>query len=130
MEDNYVTLETAKRLKAAGFPQETVWLWRLHKPSGVHKLIERVDQEYDDERFSSNNSQHIRFRGENEFFAAPTAQELADQLPDYVTAYRNDYKWWTWDIRESHPLAWNTTQGPTMVEALALLWIKLQENTK
>ncbi|OAE01874.1 hypothetical protein [Arthrobacter sp. OY3WO11] len=131
MEVLVVTLETAKKLKAAGFPQEAPNYWYEFGDTSdgvTHEL--RTDTKCGFGRYS----------------AAPTAQEIADQLPrklrlDAPNAGTNLML----KIRPTQSSAgwrvgyYNSTTrqdlrkqiveilAPTMAEALALLWLKLQE---
>ena len=104
MENLTVTLETAKKLKEAGYPQDYTHAWYNH-------LIELVWRE----RECYANTL---------LYVAPTAQELADQLPMGVNLYKADN-------------VYNATlsENPvidgyfdTMAEALAALWLKLKES--
>ena len=111
MENNVVTFETAKKLKAAGFPQETYFAWIgndvRHMPSGA-----RTEREP----------------------ALPTAQEIADQLPDGYYAVRDkvDYshnpgQWLAWCSEGIYDDGFEI-RGNTMAEALAALWLKLHQS--
>jgi hypothetical protein len=109
MESLVVTLETAKKLKASGFPQDChfeYWIdmagaWQSPRPT-VRKPTVR------------------------ETHAAPTAQEIADQLREGETEI-------AWFAEKWHALC-RMHDGPfvdevvadTMAEALALLWIRLK----
>jgi hypothetical protein len=64
MKRNVVTRETAKKLKAAGFPGVSMW----HYSEGMIPP---------DELFFTQSSGLMQFD-----IVAPTAQEVADQLPD------------------------------------------------
>jgi hypothetical protein len=120
MERLVVTLETAKKLKAAGFPQVTHFQW--WQSSMGYNLIS-------DKRII-------------EFEAAPTAQEIADQLPGglqpghepnwlsvqkmfedkppYIAGYLEQRS-------NDNDRFIDYARADTMAEALALLWLKLQE---
>ena len=63
MERNVVSLETAKKLKAAGFPPVSMW----HYSEGMDPS---------DELFFTQSSGSTQFD-----IPAPTAQEIADRLP-------------------------------------------------
>jgi hypothetical protein len=102
MESLVVTLETAKKLKAAGFPQTTADYW-LKQP----KWAWRVGLD----KYSATNRN-----------AAPTAQEIADQLPSYAKVRKNVDRYFA----DAHGLS-EPVVASTMAEALALLWLKLQE---
>jgi hypothetical protein len=106
MENNVVTLETAKKLKAAGFPQTSAYMWREFKDGG-------------------GELQRRRGRQIGEFeFAAPTAQEIADQLPEMYAVKKavgepTYYTAWDWNMDDKH------IDAPTMAEALAPLYLRL-----
>jgi hypothetical protein len=118
MENNVVTLDTAKKLKAAGYRHETALAW--HVPNiykdGVATLMLA--------------SQLPAMDIPMEQLYAPTAQEIADQLPQNGWPYRN--------IRiEFHArrdeLPWSASFGSettayadTITEAAAALWLKLE----
>lgn len=117
MEELVVSLETAKKLKAAGFPQGTAWSW------------------YGDKSSSLISTEHLEpdLADGAGFIAAPTAQEIADQLPKAqgqrflhlaypINLWIADY---TSNIDSSPILSGET--GDTIVEALAPLWLKLNE---
>lgn len=121
MENNVVTLDTAKKLKAAGFPQGTqllhIYRWTDNSmterpPKFIHQLIRRGDRRLDG----------------FDVYAAPTAQEIADQLPaksmgGYLRLSRSNTGWIA-----GYGLSGLQSNASTMVEALALLWLKLQED--
>ena len=103
-----VSLETSKRLKAVGFPQ-----W----PSTFY---------WDWWGDIQMNSEAKRFNFDE--VAAPTAQEIADQLP------HRGWELFPWMDNISFAAAVNDADSnrlvfpaATMAEALALLWLKLQE---
>ncbi len=110
MENNVVTLDTAKKLKAAGFEQDLAQ-WRFDNHGKLYGDLMSA-----------------------EFFAAPTAQEIADRLPkvqDWHTltlaaaddGYAASYEGFVGDMLSSRM----NCLAPTMAEALAALWIKLNE---
>lgn len=110
MESLVVALETVKKLKAAGFPQDGPLFWHLPKP-GV-KTVPYVC-------FGAQPQP-----GFSETRAAPNAQEIADQLP-----------WAGWQLMTDSYGAYVVssartniapTAAPIMAEALAQLWLKLQ----
>jgi hypothetical protein len=120
MERNVVHLDTAEKLKAARFPQEMFMAWVKFEAFDEWKLGPKPA-----------DTLHI---------AAPTAQEIADQLPlsyndadlilgrmdmSHIESAETDWTAWYWDVRK------DTTDlgasAPTMAEALALLWLKLKD---
>lgn len=66
-EDKVVTLETAKKLKEAGFPQDTERWWFPHREMGTSNLTEW--------KLLLNRA------GSAESLAAPDAQEIGELLP-------------------------------------------------
>jgi hypothetical protein len=110
MENNVVTLDTARKLKAAGFPQDTAFAWGHNTYD--HNRIQLVYMAW--------------AKPENRDVAAPTAQEIADQL----MASREKI---TIELQSGMtPPVYVERNGAvegghTMAEALAALWLKLQE---
>jgi hypothetical protein len=108
MKRNVVTRETAKKLKAAGFPGVSMW----HYSEGMSPPDELFFTQY-------NGLMPLDI-------VAPTAQEIADQLPGFwsvvnskVTAnYHAAYH------GSSHKV---NADAETMAEALALLWLQLHK---
>jgi len=134
MESLVVGSERAKELKAAGFPQKTVNVWERSAgiPAGEYYLVqpELIS------RYGLWGSQDVK-----EHVAAPTAQEIADQLPksdttEWGRAYPtspvvsyNNGQWFAFYKSEmtgehNDDELWNS-EGQTIAEALALLWLKL-----
>lgn len=138
MESLVTTLETSKALKAAGFPQTTL----LHYASPSSKgwiLIWKQDGEWDfapgqpDAEFV--NRQIVQS------IAAPTAQELADQLPrrvehalpnSLVLSQQKPGWFASYDCMDNESV--EAAYGDTMAEALAALYLALhptqQSNNK
>lgn len=125
MEHLVVTLETAKKLKAAGFPPEVAFAWYCGTDGWS---VDRAGG----------------FIGTCELpVCAPTAQEIADQLPLEIPSkeYLGEQSelWLRKDGEDGKYYAWYFVTGikdvrsdygehaETMAEALALLWLKLQE---
>jgi sugar/nucleoside kinase (ribokinase family) len=131
MEKNVVTLETAKKLVLAGFPQDTAVAW-IERP--------RNKPEYRWELAMPWQGTHLK-----DCPAAPTAQEIADQLEPaklfkqygLLTVKHGPKGVPHWP--QEGAKAWGAAyfiggeaqepigMGDTMAEALAALWIKLQE---
>jgi hypothetical protein len=116
MKHNVVTLETAKKLKAAGFRGVSTW----HYSEGMNPS---------EELFFSQFSDLTQFD-----IAAPTAQEIADQLPkkmdDYCLflEYGDDGSLWAcYRVVNSTADYMLHAEADTMAEALALLWLKLNK---
>lgn len=113
MENNVVTLETAKKLKAAGFEQKSAWHWYFYQKQWRLGYIGPVV--WDDTNL-----------------AAPTAQELADQfkgigMVEIKMSRHNNQSVSAWlNIQDmSGRLVYGA--GDTMAEALAALYLKLKE---
>ena len=110
MERNVVSLETAKKLKAAGFPRMSMWHYS-----------ERMDPP--DELFFTQSSGSTQFD-----IAAPTAQEIADQLPRSWSVVNSK-------VTSNYHAAYHGSGGDrvnadadTLAEALANLLLKLVES--
>jgi hypothetical protein len=97
MEHNVVTLETAKKLQAAGFPQETYFWWQAHN---IENLWPR--------------EQHVRMGFGYPGTAAPTAEEIADQLNQDIAL---EYLHKTWAAWTTSPGKGQEAEGPTTAES-------------
>jgi hypothetical protein len=114
-ERNVTSLQTSRKLKAAGFPGVSMW----HYSEGMDPS---------DELFLS------QFSGMTQFdIAAPTAQEIADQLPKKISdyclflEYGDDGSLWAcYRVVDSQADYMLYAEADTMAEALALLWLELQ----
>jgi hypothetical protein len=102
MESLVTSLETSKKLKAAGFPQETEFYFGWSAKAQEYVLNQSPSQE------------------DHRFIAAVSAQEIADQLPNDVVLSQNP----KWFARSATTTA---ASADTMAEALAGLWLKLKE---
>lgn len=121
MERNTVSLETAKKLKAAGFPQNHLYHWVVEHPKhgAVYTRLTRPTT-----RAFYPDSVYITY------FTAPLAQEIADELPPKrVKLFKHRDRWGAQfqkngaETRNKEVL----TEGDTMASALANLWLALKE---
>jgi hypothetical protein len=110
MERNVVSLETAKKLKVAGFTKVSMWHYS-----------ERMDPP--DELFFTQSSSSTQFD-----IAAPTAQEIADQLPGFWSVMNSK-------VTSNYYAAYHGSGGDrvnaeadTMAEVLANLLLRLVES--
>ena len=109
MERNVVSLETAKKLKAAGFPRVSMWHYS-----------ERMDPP--DELFFTQSSGSTQFD-----IAAPTAQEIADQLPGFWSVMNSK-------VTSNYHAAYHgsgdrlNAEADTLAEVLADLLLRLAES--
>ena len=110
MKRNVVTRETAKKLKAAGFPGVSMW----HYSEGMIPP---------DELFFTQSSGLMQFD-----IVAPTAQEIADQLPGFWSVMNSK-------VTSNYHAAYHGSRGDrvnaeadTMAEVLANLLLKLVES--
>jgi hypothetical protein len=126
MERNVVSLETAKKLKLAGFVQNT-HLWHFERIGDNEAVIDTAEQ-----------YGHWGMKSPQTTYAAPTAQELADVLPlgikitksidsDDVTGFIA----WRPPTYGDAPVGTPQPKrigfpGTTLAEALAALWLQLQ----
>lgn len=109
MENNVVTLQTAQKLRAAGFPHyATINYW--HEQGQAHSWLNQ----------SSNSAGLSIYHIED--IAAPTAQEIADQLPINTAVLKQEGGYYA-DFPKTDP----NGLAPTMAEALAQLYLKLNE---
>lgn len=136
MEKYTVSRELAEKLKEAGYPQSTEWFIRLQKPTGLTKMYWHCDMDYDNERFSGSRPEHIRFREENEFFAAPMTDELLEQLPARVKSELPNDLTLVKDVSNGQYYASYETIDDDLVsvdaampvDALAQLWLYCKAN--
>ena len=110
MERNVVSLETAKKLKAVGFPRVSMW----HYSEGMDPP---------DELFFTQSSGSTQFD-----IAAPTAQEIADQLPGFWSLMNSK-------VTSNYHAAYHgrgrdrvNAEADTLAEVLANLLLKLVES--
>lgn len=141
MERNVVSLETAKKLKAAGFPQEKaeyVWVHTFPVFNDSDRLATRKEfQSRLDLSLLSTDARKLP-----EYSAAPTAQEIADELesnnegvPITLNIGGTSYNWEIIHKTYAHIGGMTnpnglTAKADTMAEALAALWLKLKEQAK
>jgi len=117
MDNNVISLETAKKLKAAGFPQKSdYWFWL--EDDGSADLV--------DHKSSLSWVNDV---------AAPAAQEIADELDKGIVIQRyhggNFMPANRWSARVASTKRPHSISGEfadTMAEALAALWLALKEN--
>lgn len=134
MESLVVSLDTAKKLKAAGFPQEAYFRYareyeynrfkRDGSPTGAKLIVDWLH---------IRATEHPGLGSKLERIAAPTATEIADQLPydfggNQLSAAKDKESWLF--RYGSYPEVVTYGRGDTMAEALAALWLRLQEATK
>src|SRR5690242_16536605 len=91
MERNVVSLDTAKKLAAAGFPRTSACRWVENKING---------------EWSVHIDGGINYVG----FDAPTAQEIADKLIGNVKLYRSK-RWFAVDAALKTEIASNVGEG-------------------
>jgi hypothetical protein len=109
MERNVVSLETARKLKAVGFPRVSMW----HYSEGMDPS---------DELFFTQSSGSTQFD-----IAAPTAQEIADLLPGFWSVMNSN-------VTSNYYAAYHgsgdrlNAEADTLAELLANLLLKLVES--
>lgn len=115
MENNVVSLKTAQKLKTAGFPQETERYWRV------------FFNELGEECRSLDYAGHSL----SDCYAAPTAQEIVNQLPtgSSFQLYSQGDEEAGYDGKPLYAVDCSdeSGMGRTMAEALASLYLKLHE---
>lgn len=118
MERNVVSLGMARELKTAGFPQNTheatvsVHSWAVAKHPEARPFLTKSDTQ-------------TQYSTSCVFYAAPTAQEIADQLPrEFELNSDCDGTYWArYEGQQGTPM------HPTLAEALAALYLKLNKET-
>lgn len=116
-----VSLETAKKLKEVGFPQETFLVWqRQYLSRPVYTLELRSKMEESDKKFNTSGLRE----------AAPIAEEILERLPREIGSNSlviNRMDDWEigYDDRDS---ALVYEYGKTLVEAAAKMYLWLAEN--
>jgi hypothetical protein len=121
MEDLVTTLKTSRLLEAAEFPIDPVMAWFPDQNETYH-----MDEVEDDDWFVAP------YDGEERCVRAFSAQEIADQLPgsDLYRVSRVSRGTWVAYNHDDWRVNKPSGDGPTMAEALAALWLKLQEPPK
>lgn len=110
MEKNVVTLETARKLWQAGFKLPYTLFYYSSEGIDDHYRLFYNSMEYE------NSLDDV---------LAPTAQEIANQLPKRVAWLLNNVNLVTY-YPESTLSEARYIEASTMAEALAALWLKLQ----
>lgn len=119
-----VTLQTAKKLKEAGFPQKGDYWWSNVLQDKFDLSSEQTWQCGHGKYF------HVDFENEEVNIAAPTAEEVLELLPRKI-AQRE----WIRILRGSHDRLWHITYGhhrkvrdESLAEASAKMWLYLKKN--
>ncbi|MGZ4625152.1 MAG: hypothetical protein ACXV3S_02495 [Kineosporiaceae bacterium] len=122
MEDLVVSLETAKRLKAAGFDQNTRFAWLQDHPAaeGTFQVHAR-DADADADADGDGDGDAEPADG-GERYAAPTAEEVASRLPDDGFALLRVPRATSPRYRSNSFT--RSSEADTMAEALAGLYLK------
>ncbi len=118
MEANCVSLEMAEKLEKAGFPQNSFFSWL------AFPIIEGegIDSQWIDEEYILKP---IMATSSNLGISAPTAQEIADQLPDYaLVKSKTDGKYRTVEGDRMLP---KLPPADSIAEALAQVWLELHK---
>jgi len=139
-----VDLETAKKLRGAGFPQVAHWFWT--ELQGDDAFLYGAKR--DGTQPTLTPAPDLR-----EYSAAPTAEEILDELPDRIeidkettrcqcgkSDIRVSYKACFLDMRKSEPTnqyivryihcdeVFKFFRADTLANAAAEMWIYLKEN--
>jgi hypothetical protein len=117
MESLVVTLETAKKLKAAGFPQDTAFCFDPHSPLPCRKLSSNPKNEVADGKAVITEQ-------------LPSLAGRDDKFQLQITKATNEYQAWYSPIDDTTKLSHlYFEQGDTIAEALAALWLNLHETS-
>ncbi len=87
LENQVVSLELAKQLKEAGYPQEGLWWWNTHYDDGhwLHRFGDGFDEMMvisSDKRNSMLKNYDIKDYRTYREYSAPTVAELGVRLPN------------------------------------------------
>lgn len=138
---NTTSLELSKQLKEAGFPQESYFLWNSRRQNGTESIQMLRREQVGVLDFETQSIVDL-------YFAAPTAEEILEQLPNYVYIVsagggrhgaRVDYvvgeNWHTrelWSIAMAKGFERDTVpfevRDKVVANALAKMWLYLKEN--
>lgn len=110
MERITVSLDTAKKLKEAGWEHETVSLWEYNPQEHWGHEVELIP-------YGATSSGSL-------LYPAPTASEIAGALPDGGWVINRQFNGGGYYAKGAGTDGFT---APTMQDALALLWVKLQE---
>jgi hypothetical protein len=117
MEKLVVSLETARKLKAAGFDQRTAWAWHQDHPSSENGFHLHA--------LGTGSPSESELPGEGECYAAPTADELAARMSDDGFALLRLPR--TPSPRYRANSYSRSSEADTMAEALAELYLRQHE---
>ena len=115
--DQVTSLELARKLEEAGYPQEGLWWW--------HQYPDEKEFIYRGERYIDADL------GD---FVAPTVAELGEALPDSIYSCKEiDNTWFGFydggdDLFKLDEFVDFTKGSKTEADARALMWLKLKEN--
>lgn len=117
-----VTLETAKKLRAAGFPQD-LSVYRFREIGKKVRLAAAIPMYRT--KYKTATGHTVRF---THYYDAPTAQEIADQFAGerisviLITDEVGIEKWRCYCLTGAMG---TNVNAATMAEGLAALWLKL-----
>ncbi len=119
-----ITLETAQQLKAAGFPQNAEYYWASGDDNPTRSATEQM-------KWRLRTKQELKQApAQGTRYAAPTAEEVLEQLPDRVDQYRliilKSKGWFTVQYGTVRPVAFSEV-AQSLAEAAALLWLDLKK---
>lgn len=120
LENICVSLELAKQLKEAGYPQESLFYW-WEDTYGIEKNAHLHDKE-------PHNP-----KGGWTIFSAPTASEIGEELPKGCSYYPgNDFNWCCHYQQGNpkdhlHPFLVHLEYADTEANARAKMWLYLKK---
>lgn len=126
LKDHVVSLELAKELKAAGYPQDNcLFMW-------TYDPIKKLAYVHDSDTI-------FNFEKEEDLLtAAPLASEIGEMLPVGMSTFRVNTKWEEWikeksfcvtNFDEEDPLAdFVHEYGSSEADARAKMWLYLKKN--
>ena len=129
MEKFVTSLETAQALAAANFPLDTFFMWDRYNPNPNNDTLPQTAWRIEQSRRINDRICCI---------AAPTAEEIAEQLPDTLPIHDRTYVLTMDRALGKFSAAYKAAFGgrglehvvsdaPTIADALGKLWLELQE---
>jgi hypothetical protein len=99
-----VSLETAKKLKEAGWEKETIF------------------------EYGVTGKLHYAFESDVIGFHAPTLQEILEELPNDIMIIKRGSQWQIKDTKEHK--RFSNIYGECLLNAVSILWIMLKGGTE
>lgn len=127
LENICVSLDLAKQLKEAGYPQESLFVWGQRKyPTSIAE-----NKWFDPDLF------YLGEEGLKVLCVAPTASEIGEKFGGHLSIDKTDKGrwvtkyWWGEEytgLRDGHITDWHMEAENNLCDSLAKMWLYLKEN--